>query len=239
MTNDTTVHAEDVIPVRSRITWGAIIAGSVLALALYFLLTLLGAAVGLSINDRVSDRGLAIGAVIWAILVTAGCLFIGGFVASQLTTGENKPEGALYGILVWSAMFGMLLLLMATGVRAGFNALVGLATPASNVASNPNANWEAAARQRGATDADIERFRASINSAPASVQDAIRNPENRQLIEENATRAAWYSFGGTLISMIAAALGGLVGAGPTIRLFTIQVRRNATVFNRRDTYVKT
>src|SRR4051812_28496973 len=107
MTNDTPVHAEDVIAVRSRISWGAIFAGSVLALALYFLLTLLGAAVGLSINDRVSNRGLEIGAVIWAILVTAGCLFIGGFVASQLTTGENKTEGGLYGILVWASMFAM------------------------------------------------------------------------------------------------------------------------------------
>jgi len=239
MTNDTPVHAEDVIAVRSRISWGAIFAGSVLALALYFLLTLLGAAVGLSINDRVSNRGLEIGAVIWAILVTAGCLFIGGFVASQLTTGENKTEGGLYGILVWASMFAMLLLLMATGVRAGFSALVGLATPASNAAANPNANWEAVARQHGATDADIERFRANVNNAPAAVQDAIRNPENRQLVEENATRAAWYSFGGTLISMIAAALGGLVGAGPTFRLFTIQVRRDATAFNRRDTFVKT
>lgn len=239
MTNDTPVHAEDVIPVRSRISWGAILAGSVLALALYFLLTLLGAAVGLSINDRVSNRGLEIGAVIWAILVTAGCLFIGGFVASQLTTGENKTEGGLYGILVWAATFGMLLLLMATGVRAGFNALVGLATPASNVAANPNANWEAVARQHGATDADIERFRTNVNNAPAAVQDAIRNPENRQLVEENATRAAWYSFGGALVSMIAAALGGLVGAGPTFRLFTIQIRRDATAFRRRDTFVKT
>ena len=40
------VHAEDLIPVRSRITWGAILAGSVLALSLYFLLALLGGAVG-------------------------------------------------------------------------------------------------------------------------------------------------------------------------------------------------
>lgn len=239
MTKDTPVHAEDVIPVRSRISWGAIIAGSILALALYFLLTLLGAAVGLSINDRVSDRGLAIGAVVWAIVVTAGCLFLGGYVASQLTTGENKTEGVLYGLLVWGAMFAMLLFLMATGVRAGFNALVGLATPASNVAANPNANWEATARQRGATDADIERFRTSMNNAPAAVQDAFRNPENRQIVEENATRAAWYSFGGILVSMIAAALGGLVGAGPTFRLFTVQVRRDATAFDRRDTFVKT
>lgn len=32
---DSPVHAEDLVPVRSRIGWGAIVAGSVLALAVY------------------------------------------------------------------------------------------------------------------------------------------------------------------------------------------------------------
>lgn len=36
------VDVEDVVPVQSRISWGAILAGSALALALYFLFTLLG-----------------------------------------------------------------------------------------------------------------------------------------------------------------------------------------------------
>jgi len=238
MTNENAVQAEDVIPVRSRISWQAIVAGSVLALALYFLLTLLGAAVGLSIHDRVGDRSLAIGAVVWAIVITAGCMFLGGFVASQLTTGENKMEGALYGMLVWAAVFGMLMWLMATGVRAGFNAMVGLSTPAASAASNPNVNWEEVARRNGATDADVERFRNNVNSAPATIQDAMRNPENRQAVEDNTTRAAWYSFLGTLVSMIAGALGGYVGAGPTFRLFKVRVNQNAS-FDRRDSFVRT
>ncbi len=238
MTNDTPIQAEDVIPVRSRISWGAIIGGSVLALAVYFLLTLLGAAIGLSINNHVSNQNLAIGAVIWAIAATVICLFLGGFVASQLTTGENKGEGVLYGILVWAVVMGMLLWFMAMGVRSGFNAIVGLANPAANAAANPNADWEAIARQNGATDADIERFRNDVNNAPAAIRNAMRNPNNQQALEANASKAAWYSFGGTLVAMIAAALGGLVGAGPTLRLFTIRVERRGTEFNRRDTYVK-
>jgi len=238
MTNDNAVHAEDVVPVRSRISWQAILAGSVLAIALYFLLTLLGAAVGLSIHDRVTDRSLAIGAVIWAIVVTAGCMFLGGCVASQLTTGENKMEGALYGLLVWAAVFGMLMWLMATGVRAGFNAMVGMSTPAATAANNPNVNWEEVARRNGATDADVERFRNSVNNAPATIQNSIQNPENRQAIEDNTTRAAWYSFLGTLVSMLAGAFGGYVGAGPTFRLFTMRVGRTGS-FDRRDSFVRT
>ena len=61
MAVDSAVHAEDLVPVRSRISWGAIVAGSVLALALYFLLTLLGGAVGLSVSDKFDGRNIGTG----------------------------------------------------------------------------------------------------------------------------------------------------------------------------------
>ena len=122
------VDAEDLLPVRSRISWGAILAGAVLALALYFLLTLLGAAIGLSVADDAGATELGLGAGIWAILVTALCLFAGGYAASHFTVGENKTEAAVYGLLVWAVVFAMLLWLMASGVRAGFGAMVSVAT---------------------------------------------------------------------------------------------------------------
>jgi hypothetical protein len=236
MTNDTPVHAEDVIPVRGRVSWAAIVAGSALALAVYFLLTLLGTAIGLSIHDRVSDRGFNVGAVIWAILVTAGSLFLGGFVASQLSTGENKIEGALYGLLVWAVVFALMITALAAFVRSGFSAVIGLANPVSNVVASQN--WEQTARQNGATDADIERSRAEMKNLPERVQNAINDPANREAAEKNATAAAWYAFLGTLIAMLAGAVGGYIGAGPTFRLFTVRVDRAAT-FERRDTFVRT
>jgi hypothetical protein len=232
VTNDNAVHAEDILPVRSRISWGAIAAGSVLALALYFLLTLLGGAIGLSVSGNVSDQSLGIGAAAWAIITTAGCLFLGGFLASQFTAGENKVEGTMYGLLVWAVVFAGLLWLMASGVRAGFNAMVGMATPAAN--ANVNTNWEEVARRNGATDADIER----VKNAPESVRNAINNPTNQVIAAENATRAAWYSFLGTLVSMIAAGLGGMIGSGPTFRLFTVRTV-NVPAYERRSTMVHT
>jgi hypothetical protein len=40
--------------------------------------------------------------------------------------------------------------------------------------------------------------------------------------------------------MIAAGLGGLVGAGPTLRLFTLRMERATGVtFDRRDQFVRT
>jgi hypothetical protein len=235
MTNDTPVQAEDVIPVRSRISWAAIVAGSLLALAVWTLLVLLGSAIGLSIHDNVNGRSLAIGAVVWAILVTAGSLFLGGFVASQMTTGENKLEGVLYGILVWAVMSGVLMYLATQGFKAGFSGMVAMANTGNTTAAANGMTWEDMARQSGVPQNEIDRMRATVPDATARARE-VANDQNR--LENNATRAAWYSFLGTLVGMAAAAIGGFVGAGPTLRLFTIRVQQPAS-FDRRDTFVRT
>ena len=239
MTNDTPVQAEDVIPVRSRLSWAAILGGSLLALAVFFLLNLLGTAIGLSIHDNVNGRSLAIGAVVWAVLVTAGALFLGGFIASQMTTGENKAEGVLYGLLVWAVTFGMLMLLATRAVSGGFTAMVGMANATNNAAAANGTTWEEMARNSGVPQNEIDRMRSTLPDATQRARDAANNPENRQQVEDNATKAAWYSFLGTLISMAAGAFGGYIGAGPTLRLFTVRVNRTGAAFDRRDSYVRT
>jgi hypothetical protein len=227
MTNDTPVQAEDVIPVRSRIHWGAIVAGSGLALAAALLLSLLGTAIGLSIDDRVTDRGLTTGAVIWAILVTAGALFLGGFIASQLTTGENKIEGMLYGLLVWALTFALLATVLTRISAFAFSNLIGVANAA------PGESWQDSARRAGVPQQDIERAQANVPEAMQRARDVVANPDNRIM-------AAWSAFLGTLVSMIAAAIGGWLGAGPHLRLFTIRVdRTTAGAFDRRDAFVRT
>ncbi len=92
MTADSPIQTEDLISVRSRISWGAIIAGSVLALALYFLLTLLGGAIGFSISDRFGGRTIGIAAAIYAIVVTAGCLFAGGLWPASSPLGKTSGK---------------------------------------------------------------------------------------------------------------------------------------------------
>lgn len=219
------VKAEDIVAVHSRIAWGPVLAGSVIALGSYLLLSLVGTALGLSIHGRVNDRSLAIGAVAWAVLVTAWSLFLGGFVASQFTTGENKYEGTVYGFLVWAVVLATIVCMLAIGVRAGFGAMYGVANTAGTVVANSNSNWEEVARRNGATDADIERARTNLATSPEAVRNAINDPATRQAVEENSTRAAWYSVLGAVLSMAAAGLGGYLGAGPTFRLIRTTVAR--------------
>jgi hypothetical protein len=115
----TSPRGEDMLSVGSRISWGAITAGVFVALALQFLLTILGSAVGLSLSDRVEPANLRTGALIWTIIVTCTAVFVGGMVTSQFTVGENKLEAMLYGIIMWALLLALLLGLGAAGSRVG------------------------------------------------------------------------------------------------------------------------
>src|SRR5688572_6232407 len=119
-----TPKMEDLVSVGSRISWGAIAAGAVVALAMQFLLGVLGAAVGVSVHDRVETENLQTAAAIWSIVTVCAALFVGGMVTSQFTVGENRTEAVLYGIIMWGLLYAALLALGAAGARTGFNALM-------------------------------------------------------------------------------------------------------------------
>ena len=213
----TSPRAEDLVSVGSRISWGAIFAGAILALALYFLTTILGGAVGLSISDRVNPSTLKMGAIIWAILSISVALFVGGLVTSQFTVGENKMEAVLYGIIMWAVLFGFLLYLGAQGARAGFSAMIGMANVAETATTK---SWDRVAQEAGWSEKQIAEWRVKLGEDARRTVDT-QDPQKQREVEEAATKITWYAFAGTWISMIAAALGAWVGAGPTFRVVAV------------------
>jgi uncharacterized membrane protein len=226
MADNEAVRVEDLLPVRSRVSWGAIFAGAVVALALYFLLTLLGGAVGLSVGDRVRPQQLATGAAVWAVLVTVLSLFVGGYVTSQCSVGENKFESVLYGVILWGVLFGMLLWLMASGVRSGFNAVVGMSQAGHAVAGDVSAqDWEAAARKAGVPQERLDEWRAKAPDAAERARLAAEDQQNQQAAADAVTRVTWWAFLGTVVSMLAAVAGSYVGAGPRFRLVAVPYLR--------------
>ena len=97
--------APDLVGVKSRVSWSAILAGTVVALACYLVLTLLFAAVGISLTEAgVRTNAVGIGVLIAAILTIVVSMFLGGWVASQMTVGENRQEAGIYGILLWATV---------------------------------------------------------------------------------------------------------------------------------------
>src|SRR5262249_5465504 len=122
----TKIQAEDLMPVRSRVSWGAILAGAMVALSVFYLLSLLGAAIGISMTGTNLQQRLGGGAVVWATVTVLIALFLGGWVASQLAVGENKLEAAIYGVILWGTVFTVLLVLSLNTVSLGFTGIVTL-----------------------------------------------------------------------------------------------------------------
>jgi len=80
-------------------------------------------------------------------------------------------------------------------------------------------SWETGAREAGVPAEQIENWR---RSQPASGDRAVQDARNQQELGNAATRISWYAFAGTWLSMLAAAAGALVGAGPTFRIIAAQ-----------------
>lgn len=102
---------------RSRISWGAVLAGAIVALATSILLSLLGAAFGAgwfsplnASSNELSNYGT--GAAIWEMINLALSMAFGGYVASRLSGTHSHLDGELHGLTMWgtTVLFGALLL---------------------------------------------------------------------------------------------------------------------------------
>jgi hypothetical protein len=211
MADTRVARTEDFMAVGSRISWGAIFAGGVMALATFLLLTLLGGSIGLSIRDEINADTFGTTASIWAIASTIIALFVGGYITSRCTVGENAAESVVHGLIMWGVVFAVIVWLTATGVRAGFNAMIGVASVGTNAMQGVNQNWEALAEQAGVPPERIEEWR---EQAAASAQD----PVNQEEAADVAMQASWWTLFGVMLSMVAAALGAFLGSGPRVRI---------------------
>jgi hypothetical protein len=216
----TPVHTEDFLPVRSRISWGALFAGVFTALAVSVFLSVLGTALGLTWSEHTS-RGdyVASGAAIWAAITGLVALFCGGVVTSLFTAGENRAEAVLYGVVLWGLMFALMAGISFAGVRLGVAAFLGTANVAAN-ANASNTDWERVARDAGVTQEQINQMRAHMPPL-GDVRAQVEENVNR----DRAARLAWWTFLGTVLSMVAAVCGTLAGSGPTPYLRGLLVRR--------------
>ena len=149
-----TLKATDLLAVKSRVSWGAIAAGAMVSLAIYFLLTLTGIAIGLETAARSPEQLTGFGLAIFSILTLLLSMFFGGWATSRLAVGETKLEAVLYGVILWGVLFVGMLWLVSTGVRVGFGAMLGVASGAVVITDDD----PAAAANQGATSTLLDRF---------------------------------------------------------------------------------
>lgn len=93
-----------------RMSWGAILAGLVVALGIFLTLQILGAGIGLStINltgrQTPSAGSLGIGAAIWSFVFGLVLLFVGGWVAGRFAWQPNRTQRILHGLTMWAFFY--------------------------------------------------------------------------------------------------------------------------------------
>jgi hypothetical protein len=159
---------------RTRISWGAVFAGAVVAVATTFLLSLLGAAIGAGsihpLDTSSSDVArYGAGAAIWQIINLAISMAFGGYVAARLSGTHSHLDGELHGVTMW----GVAVLLGSVLLAHALSGLVGtVAQGAGSVASRLVGDAGSGAGavsgllpQETSPQAVIDRLRLSLGSS--------------------------------------------------------------------------
>lgn len=122
-----------------RVSWGAIFAGTVVAMALMIFFSVLGIAIGAAAIDPMQDEsmsGLGWGSALYLIITQILSLLAGGFAASRLAGVPRFTASVLHGAAVWALCTVLLTWAAATGAGAAFNAASSALNTAAQGASN-------------------------------------------------------------------------------------------------------
>lgn len=105
---------------RSSICWRAILAGSLVAVSIHLLLTLLGTGItALIVKPSTSDtpvQSLTYGVAITWTLSALISLWVGGMVAGKVGARGDEEDGKLHGFIVWSLTTVIAFILVAAGI---------------------------------------------------------------------------------------------------------------------------
>lgn len=170
--------------VSRRISWGGVIAGVVVALALQIVLNLLPMSFGLTFigpDSAGSGSTIAWTTGILYLLMTALALFCGAFVAARLSNIPKASTGMLHGFLVWSlsVIVGTLGLSYATAGIAGQvgQALQGAVAAAGQIPIQKMVP-EDVKQQMASLDINLENIRQEARQILKQTGDPKLQPED-------------------------------------------------------------
>lgn len=193
-----------------RVSWGAVIAGVILSLIVYMILTVLGAAIGTSVLSPISQpiplHGFGFASGAYMIIMTVIAVFVGSYLA-----GRCAPAlGWLHGLLAWAVM----ILLIAYGATS----LIGTVASAAGSVASTTATATAAGSPSSASGTMLgslqQQAQGAIASASAAASSSEAEANARQAADTAArdvARASWYSFAALIVGAIIAIVSGSAG----------------------------
>jgi len=172
------------------IDWPSIIAGAVVAIAIGFVLNVLGLAIGAAAFNPFElnrqDEAISIGGGLYAIFAQLIALQIGAYIAARAARYPDHFGGALAGVMVWSLAVVVAIVL---------------------------ATWAAAATASG--DAIPSGVAETVGELSDAADDETTSLSELATAEETADVVAtlsWWTFGALALGLAGAIAGGWLGA---------------------------
>ncbi len=171
----------------SRISWGAVLAGTLTAVTVVFLLGMLGFGIGLTTIDPMTETnsldGLGTGTIVWWGVTNVVALIIGGMVAGRMSGLPSNSDGGLHGFLAWGLYTVLSLYLVTSAIGGVFN---GLASTASSIFGDSTAT-NIAEQLNSAQEKGKESSSLSLENIKKDAFQLIRKAERNNVLPNDAS----------------------------------------------------
>lgn len=206
---------------RGRISWGAVFAGTFIAVTIGLMLHMLGLAVAGMLVDT-TDRETAsattfgVGAALVMVIANVAGLAFGAYAAARLANAADETDAELHGLTVWAAAFLLSAALLgslaagiaSTAATAAGSVLGGVAQGAGTAAAS---TVDAAAENPSATEALVNRATSALNTGgdPANMSSDQRKAEIASLIGRRVSEGQWTQAERDRMNLLVAAENGI------------------------------
>ncbi|PZW48800.1 hypothetical protein C8P66_104218 [Humitalea rosea] len=227
-----TEPASPVAILPSRVSWGAILAGTLVAITVGAMLNILGVAIGASTVDAVardtpSAMTLSLTAGGWMLVSNLLGVAAGACVAARLSGTVDRMDAILHGLGVWATAF------LVSGVLLGGAVSGGLSAGASVLSGAASGVGTAVASATSAVDPEalIERARLALTTAsdPAQMTSDQRLAEVTGLIGKSIASGDIALEDRSRMTALVAAEAGIpeAEAAQRIQAYQAEARRQA------------
>ncbi|HEX8445366.1 MAG TPA: hypothetical protein VF649_02020 [Sphingomonas sp.] len=170
----------------TRLSWGSIFAGVVIAVAVQLVLGILGAGIGLTMVDPVEGTtpgaaGFGIGAGIYWLITTIIALGAGGYAAARVAGAHDRFDALVHGLVVWGVTLILTLYLLTSAVGG----IIGGAFRTVGAVAGAAGSTVAAAAPAAASVAGLDQNEVRSQAA-AYLSDAPSDPA--QMTAEQAQK---------------------------------------------------
>lgn len=180
-----------------RVSWGAIMAGAVVAVTIGLMLNVLGAAIGVTTVDAVEGgtpdaSTFGIGAGIWLLVANLIGLGVGGYAAARLSGSADKTDASLHGVGVWAIGFLLSAVVLGNLAAGAASSVIGTASSLlGGVAQTAGSAVSGVANQAN-PQAILDRARAGLSgpTEPARMSAEQRGAEITSILGNGVANGA-------------------------------------------------